>query len=70
MEIDSVINKIVKKFKNQAGTAAAAGVGQSSVAMWKRRGNIPYPRQVKLLKAAKEMGIKLKAADFFEEFEE
>ena len=70
MEIDSVINKIVKKFGTQAATAAAAGVGQTSVVMWKRRGNIPYPRQVKLLKAAKEKGIDLRPGDFFEEFEE
>ena len=65
----SIVDRIVKKFGTQSALADAISADQSTVAHWKKRGVIPARQQVAILAAAKERGIELTPADFFDNAE-
>jgi ribosome-binding protein aMBF1 (putative translation factor) len=57
--------RIIKKFGTQEALATALGCRQSVIAGWKRRGFVPAQQQERVLAAAREVGIRLRPADFF-----
>lgn len=58
--------KIIEKFGTQVALAEAIGVKQPAVAGWKKDGLIPAHQWPKILEAARERGIEIQPADFFE----
>ncbi|WP_353861442.1 carph-isopro domain-containing protein [Azospirillum formosense] len=60
-------DRIIGRFGTQTALADAIGVRQSAVAAWKRRGIIPARQQLRILEVARERGIPLEPADFFED---
>lgn len=58
--------RIISKFPTQEKLAAAIGVSQSTVAMWKARGFVPVRQQQAVLTAAQKLKVKLSPADFFD----
>lgn len=58
--------RIIAKFATQERLAAALGCRQSVIAGWKRRGVVPAAQQQRVLDAARDLGIDLTPADFFE----
>ena len=63
----SQAHRIIAKFGTQVSLASALGIGQSTIAAWKRRGFIPVRQQSAVLTAARRLGIDLKPADFFDD---
>jgi hypothetical protein len=59
------VESLIRKFGTQEALGRAAGVRQSSVADWKRRGYIPAPRQRDILKNAPAFGVVVTPNDFF-----
>ena len=62
-----LVANIIRKFGTQTDAAEITGVGQSVVSRWVKLDQIPVKRQRILLAAAKEQGIDLRAADFFDD---
>ena len=63
----AIIDSITDKFGGQKKLADAIDADQSTIAHWKRRGVIPARQQQRILAAARERGIDLYPADFFEQ---
>ena len=68
MNKKTVADKIAAKFGGQVPMAEAIGITQSTIAQWNRRsgGIVPARHQQKILDAAKERGLDVTPADFFE----
>lgn len=58
--------RIIGKFRTQVRLAAALGCHQSVIAGWKKRGFVPAQQQLKVLEAARQLGVELSPQDFFE----
>lgn len=58
--------RIISKFRTQRQLANMLGCQQSAVANWKKRGFIPANQQPRVLSAARQLGIPLTPADFFD----
>lgn len=61
----NIIDRLVSKFGSQTRLGEAAGVGQTAVSEWKKRGFVPSPRIDAILAYARKNGIELAPADFF-----
>jgi P63C domain len=62
----NIAEKIIEKFGGQTALAALLGKGQSTIQHWAKTGVIPAKWQSQLVHLAKEKGIELTAADFFD----
>lgn len=63
----NVIDHLLEKgFSTQAKLAAAAGVGQSSVADWKASNRVPFERMKQIIRSARDQGIDISSEDFLE----
>ena len=64
----TIVDVIADKFGGQSALAEAIGAKQSTISHWKGRGDnvIPARQQLKILAAARERGIALMPADFFD----
>lgn len=60
------IEKIISAFGSQIDMANTLNVNASTVAQWKRRGNIPSNRIRQIIETAKKQNLPITAADFFE----
>ncbi len=58
------VKKIISKFNNQTELAALISKGQSTIAYWVKKGNIPQKWHKQLLELASERGIDLSPHDF------
>lgn len=60
------IDRVIGKFGTQADAAAVVGLSQTAIAMWKKRRQIPSNHIATMLAAARDRGIDLTPADFFD----
>jgi hypothetical protein len=59
--------RIISKFGGINPAARALGLPPSTVQGWKERGYIPAARQGRVLGKARDMGLEITEADFFED---
>lgn len=62
----TIASRIIKRFGGIRPMASALGVSPSTVQTWSEGGFIPARRQQEVLAAAKDKGVDLSPADFFD----
>lgn len=60
------VDRIVAKFGTQQKLADAIGIAQSTVAMWKKRGNIPSRNIGLIIDAAAKRRVRINTDEFFD----
>lgn len=61
------VDRVISKFGSIRAVAETLGIDRSAVSLWKQTGYVPTKRQRELLVAAREKGIDLQPADFFDQ---